>query len=674
MTAFDGALSPAAPPPSPPSPPPTRRLPVAAAIAAGTALLAALFLLLFQWNWLRDPLARAISGRIHRPVAITGDLEVHPWSWSPRATINGLVIGNPPWAGSTPLAIVPRLTVAVKILPLLTGRVILPLVEIDRPTVDLLHDARARSNWDFNPLGPPEALKLPPINHLIVRDGVVRYRDLPRKVTFDGVVSSNEVDAGSGKGTFALDGRGVLNGERFIAHVTGDPLVDVSPSRPYAFDGRVQAGATRIRLVGRIDRPFDFGALSGRLSISGPDLADLYRLTGLALPNTPPYRLTAGFARRGAFVALSNVDGLVGQSDLGGALSVDNRSGRPFVKADLLSRRLRLADLAAVVGGVPRHAAGHVLSPAQKIQQARLKAEHRILPDAHLDLTRVRGMDARVDYRAQSVEAGRLAIRALRLGVRLDHGVLTADPLDVTLPQGRLAGTIRVDARRDVPSEAIDLTLTNARLEDLVPPAGGGKPAVAGGLYARAKLSGTGDSVRAAAGSADGSVVLAVPGGAIRQSVAELLGINVTKGLFLLLANSRSDTPIRCGVARFGARGGVLTVDHALLDTGVVLVDLTGRIDLRDERLNLRLHGNPKKFRLVRIRAPITVTGGFDQPKVGVDVVAAAPQVVASVAVGVLAAPLAALLPFVNPGLVRNADCSTLVSRASAEGVKMRRR
>jgi uncharacterized protein involved in outer membrane biogenesis len=657
--------------PLPPAPK-RRHLHIVSAIAAALVLLIVLFLLLFQWNWLRGPLARAMSARMHRPVAITGDLEVHPWSWTPQATINGLVIGAAPWAGATPLATVPKLTVRVKILPLLSGKVILPLVEVDHPTVDLLHDAQGRSNWTVTP--PPKPLKLPVINHLILREGVIRYRDAPRKLTFDGVVSSNEVDVGSGRGKFALEGKGLLNRQRFVVHVTGDPLVDVSPLRPYNFDGRVEAGPTRIRVAGRVDKPFDFGALSGKLFIEGPDLADLYGLTNLALPNTPPYRLSAGFARRGPVIALSKINGLVGESDLDGSLRVETKGGRRFVKADLASRRLRLADLGAVVGGVPKHAAGHPMSPAQKIEQARLKAEHRILPDAKLDVTRVRSMDAHVEYRARSVEAGKMAIRALSLTVGLDHGVLTLNPLDITLPQGRLAGTLRLDARRDVPTEAVDLSLTNARLENLTPPAKSGGPVMEGGLYARAKLSMAGSSVRAAAGSADGHVVLAVPNGAIRETFAELMGIDVTKGLFLLLTKSQKDTPIRCGVADFHASHGVLTVDRGLLDTGVVQVDLTGDIDLRDERLDLRLHGKPKKFRLVRLHAPITVTGMLAQPKIGVDIAKAAPQALASVAVGVFAAPLAAALPFLNIGAAKNADCSALVGQAVGQGVKLKHR
>jgi uncharacterized protein involved in outer membrane biogenesis len=327
-----------------------------------------------------------------------------------------------------------------------------------------------------------------------------------------------------------------------------------------------------------------------------------------------------------------------------------------------------------VIGGAPRHAGAASLSPTQKIEAARLAAEHRILPDTHLDVARVRAMDAKVTYRAQSVQAGRLPILGLNLGVGLDHGVLTLDPVDFTLPQGRLNGTLRIDARGAKPMESLDFRLSDARLEALISSKGAGPPALSGGLYARARLSGTGDSVRAVAASANGSLTFVVPGGEIRQTFAELLGIDVTRGLYLLLTKSRADTPIRCGVADFQARNGVLIADRLMLDTSLVVVDGGGKVDLRDESLNLRLSGRPKRFRLIRLHAPITVRGDLASPRVGVDVAKAAPQAVIGVAIGVFAAPLAAVLPFVNPGLSKNADCVALLSQASAEGVRLRRR
>jgi uncharacterized protein involved in outer membrane biogenesis len=631
------------------------------------------FLILFRWNWLREPLARELSHRLNRPVAITGNLEVHPWSWSPWARVNGLVIGNAPWAGPRPMATLPRLTVQVKLLPLLKeGKVILPLVEADQPDVGLLLDAQGRANWNLYPDQPPQPLVLPSIDHLIIKDGAVRYDDVKRRLHFSGTLSSNEQVVGYGRGLFALAGQGSLNGQRFTAHVDGGPLINIDPHRPYDFDSRIVAGATRVRLTGRISRPFDLAALTGRFSVSGPDLADLYRITGLALPNTPPYSFSAGFARRGSVYALESIRGRAGQSDIEGAMTVNDSTGRPFVKGNIASRRLRLADLAAVVGGVPKHARPQALSPVQKIEAAKLKAEHRIFPDTHLDVTRVRAMDAKVDYRAASVDAGRLPIRGLRLNVDLDHGLLKIDPLDMTLPQGRLAGLIRIDARRSVPAEAMDLRLTNARLENLIAGKPGADPVLEGGLYARARLSSVGDSVRAAAAHADGAVTFVVPNGEIRQTFAELMGIDATRAAYLLLTKSQKETPIRCAVVDFQARGGVLNLDRAVLDTGVTTVAGRGVVDLRQETLNLQIKGRPKKFELLRISAPITVKGTFVQPKVGVDIVKAAPQAILSIATGIFAAPLAAILPFVSPGLAKNADCAALTVEAADKGAPVK--
>jgi len=757
----------------------------------GVVLLALVILaLLFQWNWLRGPLAAAISGRLHRPVTIAGDLHVHPWSALPWASVDGLTIGNPAWAGGGAMAKIPRLTVQTRWWPLLGGQVVFPQVRIERPWVRLVTDQMGRQNWNFSDRPNPPPARLPPIGHLVIiggtvsygdarrrlafagtvssderpgaatdgnlttiegaltaggaawagpaplaraprvlvkakllalmggklvlplveadrpvvrlvrdaagrenwrlnngdkpfkappigrlvlEDGQVTYADVKGKLTFSGTISSNESVGATGRGAFVLQGKGVLNSAPFTARIAGGPLVNIDAARPYPFDARIDAGTSKVAASGIVVHPFDFTRVSGRIQVSGEDLANLYHMTGVALPSTPPYNLSAGFSRVGKTVALRRLAGRVGDSDLAGQIDVNDARGRPFVTADLASRRLKLADLAAVIGGVPKHLAGHTLSPAQKAMAAKLKAEHRILPDAHLDVARMRTTDARLSYRAAGVDAGNLPIRGLLLKLTLDRGVLDVNPLNMSLPQGDLAGTIRLDARGAAPTEAVDFKLANARLEHLIE-RGVAQPPLTGGLYGRAKLTGSGDSVRAAAADANGTVSLAIPGGEIRQAFAELLGIDAAKGLFLLIAKNHGVTPIRCAVADFSARDGVLTAQRIVFDTGVVLALGKGRIDLRNESLDLQLTGKPKKFRLVRIGAPITVKGYLAAPKFGVDVGKAIPQLVVSGVIGAVVSPLAVILPFVNPGLGKNADCAALMSQASAAGAGVVRR
>ena len=625
------------------------------------------FLFVFQWNWLRGPLAHEVSGRLHRPVAITGDLDAHVWSLSPSLTVHGLVVGNPEWAGKTTMATLPRLSMSIRLPDLLRGKVVLPQVLATAPDIRLQRQADGRANWTFGDPRNPAPLKLPAIRHFVIDDGHLRVDDRQRKLVFVGTVTSNEQAAGTGRGVFVLDGKGTLNASAFDAHVTGGPLLNVDPDRAYPFNARVSAGATRVTALGTIPHPFDLSRFTAQLKLSGPDLADLYHLTGLALPATPPYSLTGGFARVNRNYAFRKFQGRVGDSDLSGNAAVDTTTSRPFLKADLTSRRLVLADLGAVIGAAPRDVRHHTISPAQAAMAAKLTAEHRILPDARLDLNRVRGMDAKVSYRAQSVLAKGLPIRQVALKVNIDHGLVLVDPLAFSLPQGQIAGTIRIDARGATPAETIDIRLTGARLEQLVS-AGAANPPIEGGILARGRLSGAGDSVRAAAGNASGVVSVVIAHGQIRQSMAELLGINATKGLFLLLAKNNDQTPVRCAVANFRAQNGVLTADRIVLDTGVVLAVGKGDVNLRDETVNLRLEGKPKKFRLVRIAAPITLQGRLEAPKVGVDMSKAAGQLTIATVLGAFVSPLAVILPFVNPGLAKDADCSSLLGEAAHQG------
>jgi uncharacterized protein involved in outer membrane biogenesis len=215
---------------------------------------------------------------------------------------------------------------------------------------------------------------------------------------------------------------------------------------------------------------------------------------------------------------------------------------------------------------------------------------------------------------------------------------------------------------------SLDLRLSKARLEQLVPIRTGGAAPLTGGLVGRAKLTGAGASVREAAAHADGQVLVVVPSGEIRAAFAELLGVNVVKGLGLLLAKDQSKTDLRCAVAHFQARNGVLTANRIVFDTEPVLGVGEGRIDLRNEQLDLRISGRPKRPQLIRVMAPVTVQGPIVQPKIGVETSNVVAQGGIAAALGALVSPLAAVLPFVDLGEADDAACGALIAQAGRQG------
>lgn len=644
-----------------------RHLPgwVQGVLAAIVLVLGVIIIFLAQpnWNWARPMVSSIASGRLHRPVHIDGNLRVHLFSFTPSATVGGLKIGEPDWAAGVGLkdnlAEIDSAAITAELMPVFIGRIVLPRVQIDRPNVILYQDKNGRSNWDFSDgkaKGKPT--KLPPIKDFIINDGKLTMTSVQRKLKFTGTVNAHE-QASASRTAFAMTGDGTLNGRKFELGATGGPLLNVRTSVPYPFDMHVRAGDTRITAKGRVLHPFNLGQLEGAVTVSGSNLADLYYLTGLTLPNTPAYKIAAQVTRDERVYDIKGIKGHVGGSDLEGTMKVDTRNaGRPYLTGDLRSRLLDFKDLGSLFGA----------TAANTPQKAELSATptaaataRRLLPDATLDIERVRGMDAKVRYRALSVKTnGDMPLREVSLGVNLDHGLLILDPIDFSFPRGRLQGTARIDARTATQTNTIDMRLTGLAVQDFLPAIGGSKP-LEGILDARVRATGTGNSVHKAASTADGQMTLVMPGGTIRQTFAELMGVNATKGLFLLLSKDKHETDVRCAIADFRVQNGVMQGQNIVFDTGVVRVNGSGRINLQDESLKLAFKGKPKKFRLIRVNVPIVVGGHLSAPKIGVDPGAAVVQ-------GGLAVALNTILPFVNLDYAKNANCADVMSDAREQG------
>lgn len=189
-------------------------------------------------------------------------------------------------------------------------------------------------------------------------------------------------------------------------------------------------------------------------------------------------------------------------------------------------------------------------------------------------------------------------------------------------------------------------------------------------MQARAVVDGRGDSVHQVMSNATGRFTLILPDGQITSAFAELTGINVSKGLGLLLTKSDEKVPIRCGVAQFKIDDGRMNAENITFDTQDVLIKGSGNIDLGPEELHLEIKGEPKKLRLTRVRTPIEVRGHLADPTFGIDVAITAKQGAVAAALGTLLTPLAALIAFVDPGLAKNQNCAAMIAEADSKGPK----
>ena len=618
--------------------------------------LVVLALILFDWNMLRGPIGRWASAEYDRDIALQGDLDVNLFSWTPSAVVRGLKIGGPDWARDADTADVEEIRASVRLRKLFAGQIEMPLLSFTRPQVVLITDKDGRNSWDLNPDKPDtgEGMKLPVIQQLVITDGRLVFDEQRRGLKLEATVDAREGQGGDAG--FVLDGEGEVNGSPLKLRVQGGPFIDIRRDRPYDFEASVSGAGSSLTAKGAVTRPFDLGRFDATLTLQGRDLSDLYLLTGVALPNTPPYRLAGALKRDENVWTFNDFDGRVGASDLSGDVRVD-AAERLRVDAKLTSRRLDIDDLAAVLG------ARTVTNEAGSNTEAPVAAGGKLLPDAPLQTERLRTMDGSLTYRAVAVKANDLDVRAVNLGAVLKDGILNLDPVSFNFNRGELNGTARINATRNTPYSVVDFRLAGYPLESIIPERDGTSP-LTGRALGRARLEGPGASIHDFAAASKGSLSLVVPDGRMRSAFAELLGINASAGLLKLLRGDQSTAQIRCAVADFDVRGGTATAKTLVIDTDVVLAQGKGTIDLGAETLNLRVEGESKKPRLLRVWAPITVKGPLTAPQVGVDVRALVGQGGLAGLLGAVVAPVTALFAFVDPGLAEDANCGRLIAGA----------
>jgi hypothetical protein len=149
----------------------------------------------------------------------------------------------------------------------------------------------------------------------------------------------------------------------------------------------------------------------------------------------------------------------------------------------------------------------------------------------------------------------------------------------------------------------------------------------------------------------------------------ELDGANIIKYLFA--HDTKKTEPLRCAVLDFPIKQGVARSDVFVVDTEETIILGEGNIDLHDEKLDLKLTPRAKHPSILSLRSPIHILGTFKQPKVRPDKTLAFRA--GAVIVGALVNPLVALIPLVETGPGKDANCQALLDeakRAPADNAK----
>uniref|UniRef100_E1T7B6 AsmA family protein n=1 Tax=Burkholderia sp. (strain CCGE1003) TaxID=640512 RepID=E1T7B6_BURSG len=438
----------------------------------------------------------------------------------------------------------------------------------------------------------------------------------------------------------------------------GGVLALQDANRPFPVQADVKAGDLHVGLVGTITDPAHLAAVDLRLWVQGSSMAKLYSLTGVTLPDTPPYategRFVGQFKTTGNVFKYENFTGRVGGSDLNGSLIYTARQPRPLLQGELESRLLQFSDLAPVIGAD---------SNASKAKRGdgTMQPSNKALPVEEFRTDRWKAIDADVKFTGRRiVKNADLPITDLYTHIVMTNGVLSLEPLKFGVAGGTLASNIHLDGSGAPLKARFATSARHLKLKQLFPNFKTMQDAL-GEINGDAALTATGNSPAALAATSNGEVKALVTEGTVSRLLMEAAGLNVANVVYEKLFGNR-DVKINCAAADFVATDGVLESRVFALDTDDAVIDIDGHVNMRDETMDLGVHPHTKGFRVFSLRSPLYAKGTFKNPHVGVNAAALALRGGAAVGLG-LVNPFAALLPLLAPSNNKPLPCAQLLSQ-----------
>ena len=285
----------------------------------------------------------------------------------------------------------------------------------------------------------------------------------------------------------------------------------------------------------------------------------------------------------------------------------------------------------------------------------------QVLPDVAFKTERWSVVDADVKLSAGRIlRAKALPIENLDTHLKLKESQLTLDPLDFGFAGGHLKSLITLDGRKDPIQARARIAARKLQLAKLFPTVDLSKASI-GELNGEFDLTGSGNSVGRMLATSNGRAGLLVANGEISELLMQEMGLHLLEILQLKLSGDKR-IKLRCGVADFGVKGGVMQANALIVDTEVTTVVGSGSVDLGHERLDLTLAPKTRRFSPVALRGPIYVRGTFSKPKVELDVPRIAMRGAGALLLGMVN-PLLALLPLTETRPVVDPHCAELIEQ-----------
>jgi AsmA family protein len=617
------------------------------------ALVIVAVIVFWNWNWFIPIVEARASAVIGRPVTMT-HLHVRLGRVT-RVVADDVTIGNPPHWSGPPFAATNRLVLQINVWDyVLHHQLIVPLIALQHPRVNVVQGANGTANYNLHLIsnGQANGAKIGVVN---IVNGQVHALLSKLKANFTLDVATREND---GNPRIVATAHGTYNSEPIVGQMIGGGVLSLrNRNAPWPIDLQMANGATHVSLIGTLQEPLHLRGANLTLRFTGQDARNLTPLTGIPLPDSPPYRLSGQLDFKGDHVQFRDFAGHLGRSDLEGTIDVDPGQP-PLINATLRSHQIDLADLGGFIGAQP----GRISTPGQTMETrakvAAARASPGLLPTKPISLPWLHFANVRMRYHGEHILGDSIPLDNLLVALDVTNGAVDLHPIRFGVGSGSINGDIvltpesnkLLHARADFHFDRVDVS----RLMAATHMFGG-----AGTVSGTASINTVGNSMATFLGNGNGGVALGMVGGNLSALLVNLSGLEFGNALLSALGLPKR-TPVLCLVDDMPLRRGVTSLDPLIVDTGEAIVRGAGSIELKDERMALQLRTAPKHLSIGSLPAPIDIDGTFKHPSIHPGAEIAVRGGLAA-ALGAIFPPLAAL-PTIQLGVGDSHACDRVLA------------
>ncbi len=421
--------------------------------------------------------------------------------------------------------------------------------------------------------------------------------------------------------------RSLMGPMKDLLHKTGSWPVKARVDVPHAM----------IELNGHVHLPFPYTEFALQLLVNADNLRDLQFLATSDLPDVhslQPLQLAGLVTKSPAGYRVTNLEGSVGQTAIGGHLSVTTDGIRPRLMGALNADRIVLNTLKPPVEDssaekptsmletmtAPVIGLGSIAVDAVKKKIEKRKPDHdaeaRILPNWSFPVDGLKAVDLSIVSEIKVLRTETHDIGFLNFRTTLEDGLLNIQPLTGRLWNGEVDGSLALDVKSYVPTLEMTLNLRDADYGRLMAMFGQIDIIQGRAQSIMLDLKGRGDNVNEVLSRAKGKFEWVNGPLELSTKYLDLWAADFITTALSMALKPKAVSELNCAVGYFDIEEGQMNTETILIDSPRLTIAGVGTLHFASEMMDVILTPRPKDPSLLSLAHTVRITGPLSNPDV----------------------------------------------------------